>query len=119
MEFNGKELKYKSDSYQLIHAGKQKLICVICDKHYASKQRQEYERHVTIHKETPDIPCSTCGKLFRSEGYLKIHEKSHVDASFKCHICSLECVTNISLNKDKKLIWKRILRLVLSVTRNF
>ena len=95
-------VKYKSDSYQLIHAGKQELICVICDKHYASKQRQEYERHVTIHKETPDIPCSTCGKLFRSEGYLKIHEKSHGDASFKCHICSLECVTNISLNKHKE-----------------
>ena len=74
------------------------FVCNICNNQFATKP--EYLRHtIEAHKETADVPCPTCGKLFKSEIGMKIHTNIHKDTTFQCNICNMICVTRIRFKK--------------------
>ncbi|XP_054153745.1 uncharacterized protein LOC128952376 [Oppia nitens] len=69
-----------------------------CDKKFRFKQL--LTRHMELHND-PHIPCSVCGKLFKSKKYLKDHMQSHTGRkSVMCPVFG--CNTRISCKPNLK-----------------
>ena len=62
--------------------------CSQCSRIYASEGGLYYHMKFKHGKgETPELACSTCGKISRGHIQLRNHEKSHRPKDFKCSQC--------------------------------
>ena len=71
------------------HTTKRAFKCHLCEKTY--KMRVNLYEHVrTIHDRSTDVQCMTCGKIFRSNELLKVHNEIHLNLrKYKCNLCGV------------------------------
>ena len=85
------------------HTNRRPYVCNQCDQDllYSSS----YYRHVKSCQVKPSIPCFKCGKLFKSEWYLKDHVIKYNDThKHTCHICGLVFSHRSTLYKHVKRV---------------
>ena len=98
MDLKAIESRREPDSDKNIYAKQKLLVCKMCDNRFETKQ--ELRRHKDqTHKDTADVPCPICDKLFKSEMGMKTHENIHKETKLRCDICNLICVTKTRFNQ--------------------
>ena len=73
-----------------VHSGLRPYKCKYCDKSF--NDTSSIGRHHRLHesKDIKSFVCKLCNKKFTSIEYLRIHEKSHLEAPFECEICHIK-----------------------------
>lgn len=108
-----KTIMQKCDICPKIYKTKQKLIhhrtshfeptvpCIMCDKLFRDKRSLDMHVNVTHNEERPK-KCETCGKGFKKNYTLKVHQRIHtLEKPYVCDICGDAFAQNCVLKAHK------------------